>query len=56
MEKLRKDAIKIAEAKHPKFQGYRLVWIFDHSSCHAAMLHVNDAFGASQMNVNPGGK
>ena len=56
MTKQIKDAVKIAEAKHPKPQGYRLVWIFNHSSCHAAMLHVNDAFGASLMNVNSGGK
>ena len=56
MTKQIKDAVKIAEAKYLKSQGYRLVWIFDHSSCHAAMLHVNAALGASQMNVNPGGK
>ena len=49
-----KAAVKIAEAKYPKCEGYRLVWIFDHSSCHAAMP--DDALDASKMNVNPGGK
>ena len=32
-----KKAIKIAEFKYPKSDGWRHVWIFDHSSCHAAM-------------------
>ena len=27
-------AVNVAEAKFPKDQGYRLYWIFDHSSCH----------------------
>ena len=29
-------AVKIAEIKYPKDKGWRVVWIFDHSSCHAA--------------------
>ena len=32
-----KEAEKIAVAKYPRQEGWRLVWIFDHSSCHAAM-------------------
>ena len=32
-----KEAEKIAAAKYPRDEGWRLVWIFDHSSCHAAM-------------------
>lgn len=32
-----KEAAKIADAKYPKEDGWRIVWIFDHSSCHAAM-------------------
>ena len=34
--------------------GWRIVWIFDHSSCHAAML--DDALDVNKMNVNPSGK
>ena len=49
-----KEAVKIAEAKYPKEDGWRIVWIFDHSSCHAAMP--DDALDVSKMNVNPGGK
>ena len=49
-----KKAIKIAEFKYPKSDGWRHVWIFDHSSCHAAMAE--DSLDVSKMNVNPGGK
>ena len=49
-----KEAEKIAVAKYPRQEGWRLVWIFDHSSCHAAMT--NDALDVNKMNVNPGGK
>ena len=49
-----KEAAKIAEAKYPREDGWRVVWIFDHSSCHAAMP--DDALDVSKMNVNPGGK
>ena len=30
------------------------MWVFDHSSCHAAMA--DDALDDNKMNVNPGGK
>jgi len=49
-----KKAIKIAEFKYPKSDCWRHVWIFDHSSCHAAMAE--DSLDISKMNVNPGGK
>ena len=49
-----KEAVKIADAEYPKADGWRVVWIFDHSSCHAAMP--SDALDVSKMNVNPGGK
>ena len=49
-----KEAAKIAKAKYPKNEGWRIVWIFNHSSCHAAMT--DDALDVSKMNVNPGGK
>ena len=49
-----KEAVKIAEVKYPKDNGWRVVWIFDHSSCHATMP--DDALDASKMNVNPEGK
>jgi len=44
-----KEAVKIAEVKYPKEEGWKIVWIFDHSSCHAAMP--DDAL---DMNVKPG--
>lgn len=49
-----KQAVEIAEFKYPKTDGWRHVWIFDHSSCHSAMA--DDALDASKMNVNPGGQ
>ena len=48
------EASMLAEAKYPEKDGYKLVWIFDHSSCHTAMA--DDALDAGKMNVNPGGK
>lgn len=47
-------AIKISEFKYPKKDGWRHVWLFDHSSCHAAMA--DDALDVDYMNVKPGGK
>lgn len=49
-----KKAVEIAEVKYPQEKGWRHVWIFDHSSCHAAMA--DDALDVNQMNVKPGGK
>ena len=42
------------EIKYPKADGWRHVWVFDHSSCHAAMA--DDALDVNKMNVFPGGK
>jgi len=50
MQKMRK-AVKI---KYPKKEGWKHVWIFDHSSCHAAMA--DDALHVNKMNVGSGGK
>ena len=36
MEQLEK-AVQIAEVKYPPADGWKHVWIFDHSSCHGAM-------------------
>ena len=47
-------AVKIAEIKYPKSEGWKHVWIFDHSSCHGAMAE--DSLDVSKMNVKPGGK
>ena len=47
-------AVVIAEVKYPKSSGWRHVWMFDHSSCHAAMA--DDALDVNHMNVKPGGK
>ena len=49
-----RNAIKIAKFKYPKCEGWRHVWIFDHSSCHATMP--DDSLDVSKINVNPGGK
>ena len=43
-----KQAVNMAEFKYPPVDGWRQVWVFDHTSCHTAM--------ANKMNVNPGGK
>ena len=47
-------AIEITENKYPKEGGRRHVWVFDYSSCHAAMA--DDALDVNAMNVKPGGK
>ena len=31
-----KQSAKLAEYKFPKEDGYKVIWIFDHSSCHGA--------------------
>ena len=46
-------AVQVAEAKFPKDEGYRLYWIFDHSSYHTA--YADDTLNASKMNAKPGG-
>ena len=49
-----KDAVMIVECKYPRDQGYHLVLIFDHSSCHGA--YVENDLHAYKMNMKPGGK
>ena len=49
-----REVAKIVDFKFPRDAGWKIVWIFDHSSCHAAMP--DDALVVSRMNVNPGGK
>ena len=49
-----KMAIKISEIKYPKEEGWWHVWVFDHSSCHAAMA--DDALDVNKTNMRPGGK
>lgn len=48
-----KRAIDIAEIKYSKSEGWRHIWVFGHSSCHAAMT--NDTLDVGKMNVKPGG-
>ena len=48
------DAIKIAKVKYPREKGYRVCFVFDHSSCHGTFAE--DALDASKMNMHPGGK
>ena len=47
-------AVKIADVKYPRGDGYRVTWLFDHSSCHNA--YAEDALNAAHMNAKPGGK
>ena len=42
------SALETAELKYPKEEGCRHVWVFDHSSCHAAM--VDNTLIANKMN------
>ena len=49
-----KRVVAIAEVKCPKEEGWKHVWIFDHSSCHAAMAE--DSLDVNKMNVNHGRK
>ena len=47
-------AVRIADFKYPKTDGWRCVWIFDHSSCHTCVPE--DALAVNYMNVHPGSK
>ena len=47
-------AVEMAEIKYPKQDGWHHVWVFDHSSCHAAMA--DDALDVRRINIKPGGK
>ena len=53
MKQMRK-AVAIAKIKYPMEEGWKVVWVFDQSSCHKAMAA--DALDVAKMNVNPGGK
>ena len=46
-------AVKIADIRYPKSDGWKVIWVFDQSSCHTAMAE--DALIVSKMNVKPGG-
>ena len=48
------EAVANEDIKYPKEEGWKVVWVFNQSSCHKAMAA--DALDASKMNVNPGGK
>ena len=48
-----KSEVKLAEIRYPRHDGWKLVWIFNHISCHTAMAA--NALDASRMNVKPGG-
>ena len=47
-------AVKIADIRYPHSEGWQVIWVFDHSSCHTAMAE--DALDANCMDVKPGGK
>ena len=49
-----KQSAKLAEYKFPKEDGYKVIWIFDHSSCHGA--YSEDSLNAYKMNAKLGGK
>ena len=47
-----KRAVDMAELKYPPQDGWRHVWVFDHSNyCHAATAA--ETLDANKMNVNP---
>ena len=48
-----KGAVKIAEAKYPKENGFRLFWVFDQSGCH--MAYRDDSLNINKMNAKEGG-
>ena len=48
------DVVKIADIKYPKDKGYRVCFVFDHSSCHGTFAE--DALDASKMNLKPSSK
>ena len=48
-----KHAVVFTEIKYPKEEGWQHVWVFDHSSCHAAMA--DDALDVNK-NVSFSGK
>ena len=47
-------AVKIPNIKYPPEDGFKVVWIFDKSSCHND--YSDDALIAAHMNAKPGGK
>ena len=49
-----KHAVAIANIRYPKEEGWNVVWVFDQSSCHKAI--VSDALDVAKVSVNPGGK
>ena len=44
----------VAEFKYPKEKGYRIAWVFDHSSCHGT--YNDNALVAYKINAKRGGK
>ena len=49
-----KQSVKLAEFEYQKEDGYKTVWVFNHSSCHSA--YSGDALNTYKMNSKPGGK
>ena len=47
-------AATIADIKYPRDKGYKVCFVFDHSSCHGT--YADDALNASKMNLKLGGK
>lgn len=47
------NVVKIAEAKYPKEDGYRLYWVFDQSGCH--MAYGENSLNVNRMNAKEGG-
>ena len=48
------NVVKVAEAKYPKEEGFRLYWIFDQSQCH--MAFADDSLNVNHMNAKEGGR
>ena len=47
------SAVRIAEVKYPKAQGYHLFWVFDQSGCY--MAFGEDSLNVNRMNAKEGG-
>ena len=47
-------ASTIADTKYPRNEGYRVCFVFDHSSCHGT--YAEDALDASKISMKPGGR
>ncbi len=48
------NAVKIADIKYSKRDGWNVVWIFDHNTCHRYGALTEDSLNADRTNLKPG--